>query len=98
MRGTVTLDPKSAETESGDKIPLLDDAALAPEVLLLGEGDSKRISEVLDMPELHAELDRAIWQVKRDLHGEALLKEKDEWERARMEEVMAKKAKEEANK
>lgn len=49
------------------------------EVLLLQPGDSLRISKELAMPELHAELDRAIWQVQRALSAEReLVEEKEE--------------------
>lgn len=64
MRPSVTLGsntPKPADSST----PLLENKHL-DEVMLLGEGDSARIAKALGMPELHAELDRAIWQVESE--------------------------------
>lgn len=93
-RGSITLNPKEANASPGETTPLLDDAPMEPEVLLLGKGDSARIAQALEMPELHAELDRAIWQVERALGREKELKgEVEEMARAvKEEEEKAKKA------
>lgn len=92
--GSITLNPKEANAEPGDTEPLLEDAPMEPEVLLLGKGDSARIAQALEMPELHAELDRAIWQVEQALGREKELKEEvEEMARAvKEEEEKAKKA------
>lgn len=93
-RGSITLNPREANAEPGDTEPLLEGAPMEPEVLLLGKEDSGRISQALEMPELHAELDRAIWQVEQALGREKELKEEvEEMARAvKEEEEKAKKA------
>lgn len=93
-RGSITLNPREANAEPGETSKLLDDAPMEPEVLLLGEGDSARIAQALEMPELRAELDRAIWQVKKALGKDQDLKEEvEEMSRAvKEEEEKAKKA------
>lgn len=93
-RSSIPLNPKEANAESEDTEPLLENASMEPEILLLGKGDSARIAQALEMPELHAELDRAIWQVEQALGREKELKEEvQEMARAvKEEEEKAKKA------
>ena len=43
--------------------------------MLLGKGDSSLIAKALEMPELHAELERAIWQVQSDIQAKQALRE-----------------------
>lgn len=75
-RGSITLDPKTKKP-ANSSTPLLERNELN-EVILLGKGDSSRIAKALDMPELHAELDRAIWQVQKALKSELELLEDEE--------------------
>ena len=93
-RGSITLNPKEANAIPGETEPLLVNAPMEPEVLLLSKGDTARIARALEMPELHAELDRAIWQVEQALGKEKELKEEiEEMARAvKEEEDKAKKA------
>ena len=49
-----------------------------PEVMLMSHERRKDVSEKLDLPELEAELDRAVWQVERDVAN----KMREEKERA----------------
>jgi len=46
--------------------------------MVLHNSDGKRISEVLEIPELYVELDRAVWQVEKALEAEKELKEEKE--------------------
>ena len=69
------MDAKTANAVPEEKDKLEANEELDPEVLLLGEGDSERIAKTLEMPELHAEIDRAIWQVQRSMQGEKELEE-----------------------
>lgn len=83
-RGTITLDARTANATPEESRPLLakegteQEEDLEPEVLLLGKGDSERIARTLEMPELHAEIDRAIWQVQRSMRSEKELAEERE--------------------
>lgn len=43
--------------------------------MLLQEGDSTLIANALEMPELHAEIERAIWQVQNDIRAKQKAKE-----------------------
>jgi hypothetical protein len=93
--GSITINPAHSRVPDSDAKPTVkgaeeEEGPELEEVVLLGEGDGKRISEALDMPELHQEIDRAIWQVKRDLDSKhALEEEKGGLERAtgKVEEV-----------
>ncbi|KFY45393.1 hypothetical protein V494_00971 [Pseudogymnoascus sp. VKM F-4513 (FW-928)] len=54
--------PKSADSSTRllkDQVP--------HEVMLLEDGDSTLIANALELPELHAEIERAIWQVRNDI-------------------------------
>jgi hypothetical protein len=75
-RGSLTLDPKSKKPATSST-PLLERDE-PDEVMLLDTDDSARIAKALDMPELHAELDRAIWQVQKALKSEKELQEEKE--------------------
>lgn len=46
--------------------------------MLLQEGDSTLIANALEMPELHAEIERAIWQVRNDIRVKQEAKEQKE--------------------
>lgn len=50
-------------------------AAEAQERILLSKRDGKLIAGILEVPELEAELARAVWQVERSLRAEEELKE-----------------------
>lgn len=77
-RGAITLDARSANATPEDK-PLLEQTEeVEPEVLLLKEGDGEKISKALDMPELTAELERAVWQVRQSMKSEQELEEEKE--------------------
>lgn len=39
--------------------------------MLLERGDSARIAKALEIPQLHTELERAIWQVRGALESQA---------------------------
>lgn len=72
-RGSASLGskpPKSADSST----PLLKNQ-LPHEVMLLQEGDSTLIANALEMPELHAEIERAIWQVRNDIRAKQEAKE-----------------------
>lgn len=72
-RGSASLGskpPKSADSST----PLLKNQ-LPHEVMLLQEGDSTLIANALEMPELHAEIERAIWQVQNDIRAKQKAKE-----------------------
>ncbi|KFY73264.1 hypothetical protein V499_06640 [Pseudogymnoascus sp. VKM F-103] len=74
-RGSISLGnkpPKSADSSA----PLLKDQ-LPHEVMLLQEGDSTLIANALEMPELHAEIERAIWQVRNDIRTKQEAKDKE---------------------
>lgn len=66
-RGSTSLDskpPKSADSSTrllNDQVP--------HEVMLLKDGDSTLIANALEMPELHTEIERAIWQVRNDIRA-----------------------------
>lgn len=45
--------------------------------MLLQEGDSTLIANALEMPELHAEIERAIWQVRNDIRTKQEAKDKE---------------------
>lgn len=45
--------------------------------MLLQEGDSTLIANALEMPELHAEIERAIWQVQNDIRTKQEAKDKE---------------------
>ena len=83
-RGSVSLGskpPKSADSSA----PLLKDQ-LPHEVMLLQEGDSTLIANALEMPELHAEIERAIWQVRNDIRTKQEAKEQKEDQKAEVKE------------
>lgn len=44
-------------------------------MMVLHKSNGKRIAEALEIPELEAELDRAVWQVEKALKAEQELKE-----------------------
>ncbi len=53
------------------------------ETMILHKSDVKRIAQVLEMPELNIELDRAIWQVETALKAnEELKQEKTDLQKA----------------
>jgi hypothetical protein len=55
------------------------------ETMVLHKLDGKKIAEVLEIPELDIELDRAVWQVEKALQAEKELKqEKADLEEANM--------------
>lgn len=72
-RGSASLGskpPKSADSSTRllkDQVP--------HEVMLLDDGDSTLIANALEMPELHAEIERAIWQVRNDIRAKQETKE-----------------------
>jgi hypothetical protein len=43
--------------------------------MLLHKSDSKHFADALNVPELHTELDRAVWQVEKSLRAEKELGE-----------------------
>jgi len=56
------------------------------ETMVLHKSDGKRIAEALEIPELNIELDRAVWQIERDLKAKKELKEeKDELDSVNLE-------------
>ncbi|OBT47735.1 hypothetical protein VE00_02190 [Pseudogymnoascus sp. WSF 3629] len=83
-RGSLSLGskpPKSADSSA----PLLKDQ-LPHEVMLLQEGDSTLIANALEMPELHAEIERAIWQVRNDIRVKQEAKEQKEDQKDKVKE------------
>lgn len=50
-------------------------AEAVPDALILNKSDAKRIAELLEMPELDIELDRAVWQVEKAIDAARALKE-----------------------
>lgn len=61
------------------------DSTADTDTLILHKSDGKRISQVLEMPELDIELDRAVWQVEKALKAEKELKQ----EKADLQEANA---------
>jgi hypothetical protein len=51
------------------------DPMAVEETMVLHKSDGKRIAEALEIPELNIELDRAVWQVEKDLKAKKELKE-----------------------
>lgn len=72
-RGNAILGSKPSK--STDPSPPLLGNQEPDEVMLLGKGDSTLIAKALEMPELHAELERAIWQVQTDINTRRKLRE-----------------------
>lgn len=72
-RGSTSLGSKPPKS-SDSSTPLLKDQ-VPHEVMLLEEGDSTLIANALEMPELHAEIERAIWQVRKDIRAKQEAKE-----------------------
>jgi hypothetical protein len=54
--------------------------------MLLQEGDSTLIANALEMPELHAEIERAIWQVRNDIRVKQEAKEQKEDQKDKVKE------------
>lgn len=78
-RGSASLDskpPKSADCSTRllkDQVP--------HEVMLLEDGDSTLIANALEMPELHTEIERAIWQVRNDIRAKQETKQETKQEK-----------------
>ncbi|KFY23855.1 hypothetical protein V493_05589 [Pseudogymnoascus sp. VKM F-4281 (FW-2241)] len=81
-RGSISLDNKPPKT-ADSSTPLL---KVSHEVMLLDEGDSTRIANALQIPELHAEIERAIWQVRNDIRAKQEAKEKKDDQKAKVED------------
>lgn len=69
--------PSEAVSEKSTDTASPEDTQAASEKLVLQSSDGKRIAEVLKVPELHVELERAVWQVQKALDAEKELKEKE---------------------
>ena len=56
------------------------------DAMVLHKSDGKRIAEVLEIPELDIELDRAVWQVEKAMQAEKELRQ----EKANLDKASAK--------
>lgn len=83
-RGSSSLGSKPPKS-SDSSAPLLKDQ-VPHEVMLLEEGDSTLIANALEMPELHAEIERAIWQVRKDIQAKQEAKEDKKDQRDQVKE------------
>jgi hypothetical protein len=80
--GKKPFDTESVATSSG-RDPK--DSIADTDTLILHKSDGKRIAQVLEMPELDIELDRAVWQVEKAIEAAKALKQ----EKADLEEANA---------
>lgn len=83
-RSIATLGSKPPKT-ADSSTPLLKDQ-VPHEVMLLEDGDSTLIANALEMPELHAEIERAIWQVRNDIKSKQEAKEEKEHQKDQVKE------------